>query len=127
MNMGLTDSRAFDSGDADVALRPLGWSELCARLVAAQDLRRIQSPAPARLSSGPVKRSGGPDSHDPGLEFGSFHRVAALMLESYGPRQDFVNPTSSSSGKDTRGTPVVTREPSHIAREPRQADENRHD
>jgi hypothetical protein len=130
MDMGLTNSGAFDARDVDAALRPLGWSELCARLVAAQDLRRIQDPR-VRVISGLLQKDR-PHSEGTGggfakSDFGSFHRVAALMLESGRGRQDFVNPTSSSSGKDAQGKPVDTREPPLIERDPRQADENRHD
>ena len=120
MDMGLTDSRAFDANDVETALRPLGWGELCARLVAAQDLRRVQAPDRSGFPTGRDSGDFAPDS-------GSFHRVAALMLDSIGRREGFVNRTSSSSGKDSQGTSVATREPSRLSREPRQDDENRHD
>jgi hypothetical protein len=130
MDMGLTNSGAFDARDVDAALRPLGWSELCARLVAAQDLRRVQEPRTLPISELLQMNRTRSEAVAGGFaksEFGSFHRVAALMLETGRGRQDFVNPTSSSSGKDDQGKPVDTREPPLIARDPRQTDENRHD
>lgn len=119
MDMGQTESRAFEAPPEATALRPLAWGELCARLVAAQDLRRIQ--AHDTLQAGP--------------HTGSFHHGAAALLGSAEPgiprveagRQDFVNPTSSANGKGNQGTPVGDSETSLIERQTRQSDENRHD
>jgi hypothetical protein len=115
MDMGFSDSRAFDPGDAALALRPLGWSELCARLVAAQDLRRHQA---GRIGQGAAGAS---------APAGSFHGAAARMLEQHDPVEGFVNPTSSVYGKDNQGKTVISSESPLIERDPRQSDENCHD
>jgi hypothetical protein len=115
MNMAFSDSRPFEGGDGSSALRPLAWGELCARLAAAQDLRRHQAGAGAR--------GAGTDT----THLGSFHSGAAFMLEQHGGSQDLVNPTSSINRKDTGGKPVVSRETPLIERTMRQADENCHD
>jgi hypothetical protein len=140
MDMGHSDSRGFDANETARGLRPLGWSELCARLVAAQDLRRIQAEAAQRAARGP----------DQGLPAGSFHNAAARMLERAGTGQaagdrnasegppgmppaiasgaeGFINPTYSTYGKGNQGTPVVDSETSLIERQIRQSDENCHD
>ena len=119
MDMGQTESRAFEAPPEAAALRPFGWGELCARLVAAQDLRRIQ--AQGTLRAGP--------------HAGSFHQGAAALLgsaeagwqnvEAVG--QEPVNPTSSTNGKGNQGTPVGDSETSLIERQTRQSYENRHD
>jgi hypothetical protein len=115
MNMAFSDSRAFDPGDITLALRPLAWGELCARLVAAQDLRRHQVLAERGNAAGA------------GLPTGSFHRGAAHMLLHHERSQDFVNPTCSINSKGNAGKTVDSREPLLTARTPRQADENCHD
>lgn len=115
MDMGFTDSRSLVASDMAPALRPLGWSELCARLVAAQDLRRARMAGFARLAAG----AAGP--------VGSFHGAAAHMLAHHSPAQDFVNPTSSAIGKDNQGTSLTSREIPLIERTTRQADETCHD
>jgi hypothetical protein len=112
MDMVLPDSLAFTAPDPSQGPRPLGWDELCARLVAAQDLRRLH----ASLPTGDAQVAGG-----------SFNPLAATLLWRGHGHQDFVNPTSSSSGKDNQGNAVGSREPSAIACEQRQADENCHD
>jgi len=117
MDMGFSDSRPFDPGDGGTGLRPLGWRELCARLVAAQDLRRDQADRTDRAVTGAVA---------PAL-VGSFHRGAARMLERHEPGQDFVNPTCSVSGKGNQGKTVISNECPLIERATRQADENCHD
>lgn len=119
MDMGHTESRAFDALPEAGALRPLGWSELCARLVAAQDLRRVSATAP--------------DARAP--RQGSFHQGAAALIGSAEPgahsaeagAQDFVNPTSSTNGKGNHGIDFGTSEIPLNERQSRQSDENRHD
>lgn len=108
MDMEFTTSRAFETDDSAPGLRPLGWSELCARLAAAQDLRRIG--APGWLIAGDVA------SHADG-RWGSFHHPSARMLldgssgqplpEWDGPQQAEgpVNPNCSMDGNDGGGTP----------------------
>lgn len=138
MDMGFTDSRSFDPGQRDAGeagqgLHPLGWGELCARLVAAQDLRRAQAEmAPATREAGP----------------GSFHTMAARMLDSLlaraaaqrvgiplsagvsaGAEKDEVrvNPMSSSNGKVTQGnTPGSSGAELNPSQAP-EPDETRHD
>jgi hypothetical protein len=121
MDMGFTDSRAFDANAVEAALRPLGWSELCARLVAAQDLRRTQAGQLVQVVPG----AGAAMSS--GRESGSFHRGAARMLEHFDAGKDCINPTSSTYGKDNQGTSVDSRQTSLSACSLRQADENCHD
>jgi hypothetical protein len=116
MDMAFPDSLALDSHDVAVAMRPLGWSELCARLVAAQDLRRLQ----ARAN---VSGARGTDASPPA---GSFHGAAAHMLEHHSVK-GFINLTSSVYRKGNQGTSVDSRENPLIERAQRQADENCHD
>jgi hypothetical protein len=115
MNMAFSDSRTFDTGDGTQALRPLAWGELCARLVAAQDLRRLQT------------GTGQPRATGARLPPGSFHGGAAQMLEHHDGSQHLVNPTYSTYRKDNQGTDGDSRETPLIERTTRQADENCHD
>ena len=117
MDMAFSDSRAIESYDIPGVRRPLGWSELCARLVAAQDLRRLQSGADIR----PGVTAGGTATG------GSFHLAAAHMLEHHGAPQGFVNSTSSVNRKDNQGTSSGSRENPLTEYAQRQADENCHD
>jgi hypothetical protein len=117
MDMAFSDSRAFDTHGTLTALRPLGWSELCARLVAAQDLRRLQAAQTVRAVGGKSATASA----------GSFHTSAAVMLAHHPAPQDFVNSTSSIYGKDNRGTSLASREHPLITCDQRQADENCHD
>ena len=134
MEMGLHDIHAFGATDVETALRPLGWSELCARLVAAQDFRRsLGGLDVALISSGVVQRvrAGHPTYTRPGTTSGgvpgSFHNGTALMLEHFETGNHDVNSTSSTYGKDNQGTPVDSRQTSLSAFAERQADENSHD
>lgn len=119
MDMGHTESRAFDAPPEAGTLRPLGWSELCARLVAAQDLRRVA----ATTADARAPRQG------------SFHQGAAALIGSAEPGaqsaeagpQDFVNPTSSTNGKGNHGIHFGSSEIPLIDPQPRHSDENRHD
>jgi len=127
MNMAFSDSRTFDTGEGTLALRPLAWGELCARLTAAQDLRRLQAVGAARGMAGEDTLAG------------SFHGGAAQMLEHHGGQsdnrqqgqndeaQDLVNLTSSINRKGSEGKHVDSRETPLIERSMRQADENCHD
>ena len=114
MDMAFPESFAFDSRQGDLAMRPLGWSELCARLMAAQQLRRLQS--------GACHRSSG--TSEALAPVGSFHRVAANMLDRSESPKDFINSTSSAYRKGNQGTSVDSRENPLIVRSVRQADEN---
>jgi len=109
MDMGFDDSHPGETGDAAGRLRPLGWRELCARLAAAQDLRREVSILSGLLGrTGERSKTGG----------GSFHHPAAMLLQGgalpeagleLGTHQNYqaegrVNPSSSTNGKHAGGT-----------------------
>ncbi|MCW1382343.1 hypothetical protein OLX02_05865 [Novosphingobium sp. KCTC 2891] len=81
MDMGFTDLWGIDLDEARRDLRPLGWSELCARLAAAQDLRRAVSAQ--RLAAAPGGGRGA-----------SFHRSAARLLQAA------VNPAENAEYED---------------------------
>jgi hypothetical protein len=117
MDMAFSDSLAFDTQGALAAPRPLGWSELCARLVAAQDLRRHQAAAIVRVTAGVGDAA----------PAGSFHARAADMLAHHASPQDFVNSTYSVYGKDNQGTSSGSRENLLITHDQHQDDENCHD
>jgi hypothetical protein len=129
MDMSFTDSRAFDAAEPDTVPRPLGWSELCARLVAAQDLRRQRDNAKGQpaLRSVPGRRQGSGAAMGVGTAPGSFHPGTARMLSDNDKSKPDVNPTYSTYGKDNQGKPVDSRKTSLTAPAERQADENRHD
>jgi len=106
MDMEFTTSRAFDANDSAPGLRPLGWSELCARLAAAQDLRRTGLPGVGAFGD-TVDRAN--------ARWGSFHHPAAMMLldDEPGPAwvepeqaEGRVNPMCSMDGNDGSGKPV---------------------
>lgn len=105
MEMGFTDSRLLERGDSSQRLRPLGWSELCARLVAAHDTRRVLSGSMPGAGFGPDP---GQDEHVAGPHGGngcSFHRSAAILLRTIEvePKAP-INPASSANGNDAEGT-----------------------
>jgi hypothetical protein len=107
MDLGFDDLRGKAGAESAGVLRELHWAEFCARLEAAQDLRRLSQDA-ALAPPG-------------GTSPGSFHRVAAWMLhraQSQGTkeswirdrnndREDLVNPTSSANGKMEGSTKVM--------------------
>lgn len=103
MEMGFHDCRPPEAGESTQELRPLGWRELCARLAAAQDLRRI-------LSDG--------DDRPHAQGAASFHLPAARLLVS-GTPGDFqsdtqhhdesgVNLVFSANDKVRQGTSLAT-------------------
>jgi hypothetical protein len=95
----------FASGDGAIGLRPLTWHGLCARISAAQDLRRALSAVGTSLGVS------APGSAVPAS--GSFHRQAAAFIASgipgvpphMGVGEHIVNPNSSANGKANPGTP----------------------
>ncbi|SMC80057.1 hypothetical protein SAMN06272759_107155 [Novosphingobium sp. B1] len=97
MDMTFNDPGAFVTADPVSGLRPMTWHGLCARIVAAQDLRR-------------VLEAGG-DS-DAAAATGSFHGAAARLITSGFPGVSTVveegnrrvNPTSSVNGKSDLAT-----------------------
>jgi len=147
MDMGFSDSRNASPGDAAPALQPLGWSDLCARLVAAQHLAAqdlaMQDHHAATAPQAPRKQSG--------TRLGSFHSAAAVLVARYRTMevaryrtmevahtsalqvahtsavQGFVNPTSSGNRKDTSGTPFVSNAIPLTRCFAHQADETCHD
>lgn len=105
MDMSFNDPGGFATGEGAIGLRPLTWDGLCARISAAQDLRRTLRAAGANLG---VNAAGSalPAS-------GSFHRQTAAFIASgiqgvpphTGAGERVVNPNSSANGKANPGTP----------------------
>jgi len=88
MELAFHISRTADSVESVQDLRAIGWSELCARLVAAQDLRRTFDACPADGASAVA---------------GSFHRAAARALARQRECEGPVNPNPSGDGKGALG------------------------
>lgn len=90
MEMTFQDLRTADSVESEHGLRAFGWAELCARLGAAQDLRRVMAGGANGVSA---------------TGAGAFHRPSAQLLARQ-PHKDegAVNPTSSADGKAALGT-----------------------
>jgi len=105
MDMGFIDSRTPEAGDSVQELKPLGWRELCARLAAVQDLRRVL-----------VEGSALP----PVSGEASFYRPAARLLVRSakvdrsglpsGDSEGGVNPIPSANGKVDRRTSSGTQQ-----------------
>lgn len=89
MEMVFHVNRPADSAESAQELRAFGWTELCARLVAAQDLRRV-------IAEGDGERMGG--------VAGSFHRAAARALARQRENEWPVNPNPSADRKAAVGT-----------------------
>ena len=109
MEMRFSDSRPQAHGDLSRGLRPLGWTELCARLVAAHDTRGVLAGAAPGSGIGLVMAQGAcfdRDAEGPNAGKGfSFHESAAALLRSVEMDVErFVNPASSANGNDTEGT-----------------------
>ena len=104
MEMRLTNSRPLEPGDSSQDLRPLGWSELCARLVAAHDTRRVLTIPFAGKGIGPDLQQE-VVATDSQAETGcSFHSSAAALLRSVEMEIEVsVNPASSANGNDAQG------------------------
>lgn len=104
MDLGFTDVWGGETEERR-GLRPLGWGELCARLAAAQDLRRAVRMEGAAPPPGPV------------TGIASFHRSAAQMLLDVAPMpvearsERHVNYFGSEIGKADSGKPEPVREP----------------
>lgn len=81
------------AGETETALRPLGWAELCARLVASQDFRAAQGSVPARNAS--------------------FHGSAAQWLTMlHASASDRPAPTVDRDFADSENEPVINPTPS---------------
>ncbi len=105
MEMRFSDSRPQVSGDSARGLRPLGWSELCARLVAAHDTRGVLPGTAAGLVMASSTGSDGGASGPHGGKGYSFHESAAVLLRSVEMEpEELVNPASSANGNDVSGT-----------------------
>lgn len=89
MDMGFIDSQPTGARDSGERLRPLGWSELCARLSAAQAARRV-------LDQG----HGADVAYQDRLSDGSFHYPSAIMLlQAFSGNESAVNLIPSVNGK----------------------------
>ena len=124
MEMGFTDSRPLVPSDSSQGLRPFGWSELCARLVAAHDTRReLSSPLPGLGLQLDLRQSAGVSGPTAGQGC-SFHDSAALLIRNFGVEPKVpVNPASSTNGNDAEGT----EDPVPNAAPQRRPDEKCHD
>jgi len=128
MELRFTDSRPQMPGDSSQGLRPLGWSELCARLVAAHDTRGVLTGPNDNAVSGALggrraaSDDGGAGSQT--IKGFSFHDSAATLLKNVEVQAEgAVNPASSANGNDAEGTQDAVPNAS-MKRRP---DENRHD
>ena len=88
MDMRFIDSQPFGVRDPSEGLRAFGWSELCARLLAAQAARHV------------LGQKNGADVPGPdGLSGGSFHYPSAIMmLQAHSSDEGSVNPNYSVNG-----------------------------
>jgi hypothetical protein len=101
MDMSFNNPGQFVPADAGAGMRLLTWHDLCSRITAMQDLRRIMATA------------GYPDEAP---STGSFHGRAARIIASgfsgvspqSGNDESAVNPNSSVNGKAPSGTPEIT-------------------
>ena len=123
MEMEFTDSRPLEPGDSGQGLRPLGWSELCARLRAAHDMRRVLGgpvQGLAQLSRGHTNQpSGQHDGHGC-----SFHHPAAVLLQTITmDSKASVNPASLANRNDAGGSAWTVPNTALL----RRLDENCHD
>lgn len=105
MEMRFSDSWPQVPVDSSPGLRPLGWSELCARLVAAHDTRGV---LPGSATGLVTARNEGLESGASGPRGGkgySFHESAAVLLRRVEmDAERLVNPASSANGNDVSGT-----------------------
>jgi hypothetical protein len=121
MDMSFNDPATFHGGDiapGTGSLRAISWHGLCARIAAAQDLRR---------SLGAMRQASGATDGLPAS--GSFHSAAAEFLATRisgtsalpGDHERVVNLNSSVNGKAGLGTAgsamTATREPRVEARD----------
>lgn len=105
MDMSFNDPGGFATGEGAIGLRPLTWDGLCARISAAQDLRRALTSV---ATSHGMNASGAATPVS-----GSFHRQTAAFIASgiqgvpphTGAGERVVNPNSSANGKANPGTP----------------------
>lgn len=95
MDMGISNQHWPDiaglARESDAPLRPVGWSDLCARLAAGQDLRGALAGLPVSSAMKAAER-----------HVASFHRSAAEMLAEGLDGGDVVNLNPSVNCKATR-------------------------
>lgn len=95
MDMGINDTRPLVPADSGPGLRPFGWTDLCARLAAAQDTRRVLALSASAAGEGGAQ---------PDEAAGAFHRSAAALLLHAGTNAEAaVNPNPSANGKHEPG------------------------
>jgi hypothetical protein len=105
MEMRFSDSWPPVPGDSSRGLRPIGWSELCARLVAAHDTRGVLAGTASGSILARTTGSDGGASCAQGWTGFSFHESAAVLLRSVEMEaEELVNPSSSANGNDVEGT-----------------------
>lgn len=103
--MGFTDSRLSVPSDSSHGLRPLGWNELCARLVAAHDTRRVLSDSMPGPELEPDPRKGAAIFGPQAGSGCSFHHSAAILMRNFGVEPKVpVNPPYLTNGNDAEGT-----------------------
>ncbi len=122
MEMRFPDSPHVIPDDSSRRLRPLGWSELCARLVAAHDTRGALAGGAAAALAGSRDNHGTAGTQ--AREGGSFHGSAAALLRYVEMEAEgAVNPAFSVNGNDTAGNKGAVPD---VAPQ-RRPNENRHD
>lgn len=93
MDMGFIDSQPRGARDSGERLRPIGWSELCVRLSAAQAARRVLDQRYDADAAGSDRLSGG-----------SFHYPSAIMmLQAACDNESAVNLIPLANGKGDSG------------------------
>jgi len=101
MDMSFNQPGVFAPSEIGVGLRPMTWHDLCARIAAVQELRRVMALAGAEEEA---------------ISTGSFHgraaRIIATAFSSVSAQSNegegLVNPVSSANGKAQLGTTVQT-------------------
>jgi hypothetical protein len=101
MDMSFNPSGAFAPTEIGGGLTPMTWGGLCARIAAAQDLRRAMAAASAGEET---------------ISTGSFHGRAARIIATgfsgvstqSAEGECLVNPVSSANGKADLGTTIRT-------------------
>ena len=95
MDMSFENQGLFAPAETGPGLRRMTWHELCSRIAAVQDFRRLMSvsdQAEGAISTGSFD---GRTARIIASGFSGFSGVSALQAEG----EDLVNPTSSVNGK----------------------------
>lgn len=101
MDMSFNNPGQFVPADAGAGLRLMTWHDLCSRIAAMQDLRRIMATAGY---SDEVPSTGSFDGRTARIIASGFSGVSAQS----GDDEGVVNPESSVNGKAPSGTPEIT-------------------